>query len=599
MALGLGRVMNVPYSSQPARAKHSAPQRGPLELAETSSLSPQTPEPRAGTRFRRGVILGILISVFVFLLLQVLPDYLLKELVLHRAQKHLGQPVNAEHVTLSLIPRIRLSVVNVVSRPVDASADLFRADRIDAMLSVLSWLRGDGAVEQLLFEAPRIVVRRDATGHWSIPLLASKDSTRAVETRDSDAPTLPVMDLQVTKGTISLIDELSREGPKSQELTGVQAMLSVDESSQRANVNVSAFLPSGSQLSTISLIGVLAPLNQGGDSDTGFLNSLHFSGAVQAGGIDLRQVASLFLPPSMARALPDIVHIGADVLVVPRQAGHELVVQKFTMESGAIVLTGSANVAGLGTETTSYALTVASKPLTVQQLLHKVPIEWIPVEWQIRIAEDKPGGTLTLLGATVTSRGTASSQPQWAAEAMLTNGALIVGSGRTPIRDVSARMTLKSDQISVSELHAATDGVQLTEGTAVISDPFDSPTVDLSAAGSADAQSLIRLVSAVWPSAGVSEALSGVDINGNLGLWIHAAGVLKDSGIQLIKGRVEAHDLAFRTSALPLPIHQLSGQVEIVPGRVDIEKLHWQVGAVPVEAWGKIDLGKIARFRDV
>jgi hypothetical protein len=546
------------------------------------------------------VALGILITVLVYLLLQVLPDYLLKELVLHRVQKQLGQPVSAEHVSLSLIPPIRLSVVNVAGRSVDSSADLFRADRIDVMLSVFSWLRGGGVVKELLIEAPWIVVRRDENGHWSIPLLASTNRTAVTETHASDPPTLPMMDLQVTKGTISLVDEFTRDGPKSREMTGVQAFLSVDQSSQRADVNVSALLPSTSQLSTISLVGVVTQVDPGEHPGTRLAGPWRFSGAVQAGGVDIRQVAALFLPRSTADALPGTAHVGADVLLVPRQAGHELVVQKFTIESGAIVLTGSANLAGLGTETTSYALNVASRPVTVQQLLHEVPIEWIPLSWQIRIAEDKPGGTLTLLGATMTSREAASSQPEWTAEAMLTNGAIIVGSGRTPIRDLSARIILNPEQLGVTEVRATSDGVQVTEGTAVVSDLGDSPTVDLTAAGRADAESLIRLLSAVWPSAGVSESLIGVEaVDGNLDLWIHAAGPLKDGGIQLIRGRVEAHDMAFRTSVLPLPVHQLSGQVDIVPGRVEIEKLRWRVGPVPVEASGRIDLAKTARLEDI
>ena len=591
--------MNVRHFSLPVRAQQPAPHQSPLEPAEPTPLAPQPPPQRGGTRFHRGLILGIFMTVLAFLLLQILPDYLLKELLLHRVQKQLGQPITAEHMSISLLPRMRLSVANVAGRPADSSADVFRADRIDVTVSVSSWLRGGGAVEQLVIEAPWILVRRDEHGHWSIPLLSSMDRTRVTEARVSDPPTLPVMDLQVTKGTISLVDESRRDGPKTQALTGVQAWMTVDQSSQRAEVNVSAVLPSTSQLSTISLVGVVIPV-AGEHPGTRLASPWQFSGAVQAGGIELREVAAVFLPRSTADALPGTAHIAADVLLVPRQGGHELVVQTFSIESGAIMLTGSANLAGLGTETTSYALTVASRPVTIQQLLHEVPIEWIPLSWQIRIAEDKPGGTLTLLGATVTSSGVASSQPEWRAEAMLTNGALIVGSGRTPIRDLSARIILNPEQLDVTEVHATSDGVQVTEATAVVSDLRDSPAIDLTAAGNADAKSLIRLLSAVWPSAGVSESLSGVEeVDGNLDLWIHAAGPLKDSGIQLIRGRVEAHDMAFRTSPLPLPVRQLSGQVDILPGRVEIEKLRWRLGAVPVEASGRIDLAKTARFDDV
>ena len=588
--------MNVPHTSHSGRPPKPVPRRGPLELAvsTTEAVAPEAPGPRPGTRLRRGVILGILITVAVFVLLQVLPDYLLKELILHRLQEELGQPVSAQRVSVSLLPRIRLSFFDVASRPVDSSVDLFRAERIDVMLGMGSFLSGGMALEKLVIDAPWIVVRRDENGQWSIPLLASMNR-EPTEARAAHPGSLPVMDLQATKGTISLVDEFRREGPRSREVTGVQASLIVDQSAQRADLAIFGLLPSAPHLSTLSLVGAVTQLNTGGHSVTG----LRFSGAVQAGGIDLRQVAALFLPPSTADTLAGTAHIGADFLLVPRQAGHELVVRKFNIESGAIVLTGSANVAGLGTETTSYALTVSSGPVTVQQLLQQVPVEWIPLRWQMLIAEDKPGGTLTV-GATVTSLEAASSQPEWTAEALLTNGALIVGSGRTPLRDLSARIILKRDQMDVTELHASSDGVEVTEGTAVVSGLGVSPTLDLTALGRAEAGSLMRLISAVWPSGGVPEALSPMEeVDGNLDLWIHAAGPLSSDGIKLIKGRVDAHDVAFRTSASPLRVHQLSGQVEIVPGRVDIEKLRWRVGGVPVEAWGQIDIATSARFHDL
>ena len=95
--------MNVPYSSHSGRPPKPVPRRGPLELAvsTTEAVAPEAPGPRPGTRLRRGVILGILITVAVFVLLQVLPDYLLKELILHRLQEELGQPVSAQRVSVS------------------------------------------------------------------------------------------------------------------------------------------------------------------------------------------------------------------------------------------------------------------------------------------------------------------------------------------------------------------------------------------------------------------------------------------------------------------------------------------------------------------
>jgi hypothetical protein len=539
----------------------------------------------------------MVISGLVFLLLVVLPDYFLKDILLHRLQAQLGQPVTVDRVSASLIPPVRLSLFRVASRPANDSADVFYADRIDVVLSVFSWLSGGAAVEKLVIDAPRLVVRRDENGRWSIPLLASAERTRPTKMRPADSPVLPVLDLQVMKGTVRLVDAFTSEEPKSREIAGVQASLTVDQPAQRADMELSAFLPSTSQLSTISLVGELTPIGYSG-TDRG--NPLRFSGAVQAGGIDVRQIASLFLPPSAAEALTGTAHLGAEFLLVPRQMGHELLVQNFSIESGAIVLTGSANFAGLGTETTGYALTIASKPVTVQQLLERVPIDWIPLQWQVRLVEDQPDGTLTLLGATVTSMEAASAKPEWTAEAMLTGGRLIAGSGRTPIQDLSARILLKPDQLGVTELRAASGGVQVTEGTVVVSDLRNARVVDLTAAGRAEVDALIQLISAMWPSAGVSEVIGPVqEVSGNLDLRIHAGGSLSRDGIKLIEGQVDAHDVAFRTSALPLPVHHLSGRIGIEPERVDIEALRWLVGSVPVEAWGRIDVAKTARFHDV
>jgi hypothetical protein len=547
------------------------------------------------------VILGIFITVLLFLLLELLPDYLVKGIVLNRLRDELGQPVTAGRVSVSLLPRIRLSFFDVVSRSVDSSADLFHADRIDVMLRGFSWLSGGAAIEKLAMEAPSIVVRRDENGHWSIPVFAGMDQSQLAEARVPTPAVLPLTDLQVVKGTIRFIDDSRRGEARIRDIAGVQASMIVNQAAQRADLKISAFLPSTSQLSTISFVGVVTLPNSDGDSDPGLVNSLRLSGAVQGGGIDIRQVATLFLPRSDAGAFTGTAHIGAEFVLIPRRMGQELVVEKFSMESGALVLAGSANFSGLGTETTSYALTVASRPVTVQQLLQQVSVDWIPLEWQMRIFEDKPDATLTLLGATVTNLETASSQPEWIAETMLTRGTLIAGSSRTPIRDLSARITLKPDEIRVTEMHATSDGVQVTEGTAVVSKLGDSPTLDLRAAGGAEAESLIHLVSTAWPSAGLREAVGRVEeVGGHLDVWVHAAGALSRDGIELIKGRVDAQNVNFRITASPLHVQQLNGQVEIVPGTVDIERLRWRVDAVPFEASGRIaDIGTNARFQDV
>jgi hypothetical protein len=319
--------MNVHHSSQPVRAQQPAPHRGPLELAETHSLGSPTGKARGGTRFRRGVILGIFITVLLFLLLELLPDYLVKGIVLNRLRDELGQPVTAGRVSVSLLPRIRLSFFDVVSRSVDSSADLFHADRIDVMLRGFSWLSGGAAIEKLAMEAPSIVVRRDENGHWSIPVFAGMDQSQLAEARVPTPAVLPLTDLQVVKGTIRFIDDSRRGEARIRDIAGVQASMIVNQAAQRADLKISAFLPSTSQLSTISFVGVVTLPNSDGDSDPGLVNSLRLSGAVQGGGIDIRQVATLFLPRSDAGAFTGTAHIGAEFVLIPRRMGQELVVE--------------------------------------------------------------------------------------------------------------------------------------------------------------------------------------------------------------------------------------------------------------------------------
>ncbi|ALA59149.1 DUF3971 domain-containing protein [Nitrospira moscoviensis] len=580
--------------------------RWPPERGDPEAASPVAAVPPAGARPRRRLGaalrwlfgLTLLVAAALALLLPLVSDIVLKPVLLDQLEQWLDRDVEAERLRLSLFPLVRLEFTGVAVRDPGSSEPVFRAGRVELALPLWPLLRRRHVdAERVVIESPWLLVQRDRAGRWRVPFAGAMDRTPPKPPSD-ESRVLPVNEIRLMQGTVTVVDESRSDGSTPFTISDLQASLSFDSVDETAAIRVSAVLPAGGPLSTFTLLGRLAPVEPDGLAEG--LPSFRFDGAGQAAAVDLRRIATWFLPPSQAEALTGTAHVAAQWTVAPGPAGYDARLHRFEVEAGAVALGGSGRATGLGSEEPGYELAVASSPVTIEQLLAVIPMEWLPPRWQELVAAGEPGGTVELLGATIRAPANDGAVVAGTGELALLEGRFLMGPQRIPVQDLSARIVLDTDRVSVEGLTGSYGPVQVMNGALVLSDLRRAPRLDFTATGEAAAMDLAALLPAVVPSPTVGRVLSAVEeIDGDLDFVLRLAGPLSGGGVQLVEADVTARDVGFRAGGLPLPVRHLNGRVVIMPDHMEVQRLHGRLGTMPVEMAGRIALGDVPRWHDV
>lgn len=542
------------------------------------------------------ISLGLIVALMALLFLGL--HFVLKEVVLDYLEQRLDREVEVESLRLSVFHEIRLELAGLAVRELDSPETLFRADRIELVLPLLSVLRREPLVAgQLIVERPWLSLYRDRDGHWAIPAVAGMEGTRSSDDgRGTDVPApVPAREIRLTQGSVVVTDDFRRPGEQAgiQTITGLEGSLSVAPGAETVDVQVFARLPAESQLSTVSLVGGLSRLQR-------VPFGLQFEGMMQAGAIDVRKVAGLFLPPAQADRFQGVGHLGAQFRLAAQENGYELLLSQFDLRVDDIALHGRGYVEGLGTEAAAYALTVSSVPLTIERLIEWYPVDLIPPEWRQFVDEAKPGGTLELLGATVTAAPGDAQPVEWSGEAALSGGRLLAGPERTPIRDLSAGIRFSGDHLAVGDLHGAYGALRVIDGTLEVSDLRQSSHLNFRATGEGKAAELVRLLSAHDPASETARTLTNLEaVEGDLDLALHVAGPLSGHGVRLVSADITAHEVAFRRPAWPLSFRGLNGVVRLSPAGVDLDQFDARIGPISMKASGRMEIGDRPWFHDV
>jgi hypothetical protein len=577
-----------------------------LRRTPTTVSDPLSPPPRhdasdLSARFRQGVsklvrfvsiTLGLVVVLLALLLVAL--HFVLNALVLDYVEQRLNRDVSAESLRLSVFREFRLDMIGLAVREFDSPETLFRADRIQVVLPLSSLLRGAPLIaEHLIVERPWLAVHRDRDGQWAIPAIAGMEGKPSPEDeRGTNTHALvPARAIRLTEGIVVVTDDFRRPGEQAgiHTLTGLEGSLSVADGIEAADVQVSARLPAESQLSTLTLVGRLS-------RSQNVPIGVQFDGMAQVALIDVRKVAGLFIPQAQANQFDGAGHLGVQFQLAAQADGYELFLSQFDMRIDDIALSGRGYIEGLGTEDAAYALTVSSVPLRIERLIEWYPIDLLPAEWRQFADEAGPGGIVELLAVTVTADG---QSVDISGDAALSGGHLLLGSERTPIRDLSAGIRFSSDHVQVTDLRGAYGAVRVSGGVLQVSDLRQSPTLTLTATGEGKAADLVRMLAAHDPTTDTARTLTHLeDIEGDLDLALHLAGPLP-GGVRLLSADITAHDVAFSRAQGPLAVRRLNGDVRITPAGVDLNHVYARIGPISVETSGRIEVGERPGFHDV
>ncbi len=137
--------------------------------------------------------------------------------------------------------------------------------------------------------------------------------------------------------------------------------------------------------------------------------------------------------------------------------------------------------------------TVSAPPLRIEDIVRRLPVEWVGADVASLMAMAEIGGTVELRTVTVTRSLTGRSAMTIAGDVGLRQGRALVGSNRTPMRDVSASIVVDGDRARVTDVQGDYGPLHFTGGTIVLTDLATVAQWDAQATGEGQAAELISM----------------------------------------------------------------------------------------------------------
>jgi len=299
----------------------------------------------------------------------------LKRFVIEQVEQQLGRKMDIGSARLSLFPRLRLDLTDVVIRDADPSRTFFKAKTFQLVLRSTPLLRLRVVIKRTNVEQPDIVLRRDGAGHWNYESAAAGGAPPGGQ--EGSHPLALLMMIQeatLLDGEVTVIDEMRQDGPRSIGLHVSSARLVKGTKGILADLSLSATMPAERGVSSISLSGQISPASQppapapaamsSADPATG-LPRLQFQGEAALLNVEVRRIAEFFGP----RPVPDQIrgsgNLRGKLSIAPGVKGYDLLFSNMRADAGRLALTGQAGISGILTEQPTFSLSFSSSPITV------------------------------------------------------------------------------------------------------------------------------------------------------------------------------------------------------------------------------------------
>jgi len=262
---------------------------------------PKSPNHSQAMKGRAVLILILLIGSFIAAALViplVLNMPLVRDAFLHEFEQRTGHRLTTERLDFHLLPRPRLDLRQVELFDRTSEAPLFVADRLDMALQIWPLFEGRVAGEYVVVERPRMMIRHDETGRWTIGSRVPEASSARTAT-----PFLPmtvVRNVLITDGLVTIADEARSAQAAPLQLASLQATIAEEIPGRTARIQISGKIPQGAGSALFNVDGSLVLLH-GADSTAETSESAHevqVEGSVRIHKLDVRHMAGwLGMPP--------------------------------------------------------------------------------------------------------------------------------------------------------------------------------------------------------------------------------------------------------------------------------------------------------------
>jgi hypothetical protein len=559
---------------------------------------------RAGRRLplllAGGLIVGLALAVNA-----LPPPERINRWVFQQISSQVGRQIDIAGIRLVVIPRLRLELSGLAIHDLDPARVFFRARRVAVSLRMLPLLRGRIEARRVLIEEPEVELRRDAAGSWNV---AASSGSAAVDAHGAGSPLGMlglIQETTLSNGTVRIVDESRPAGGQPPQLREVTARLATTGNGLPFEIKLAAKVDGAEGEATLSLTGQVrqaaTPVQIAQADPLGPLPALEFEGTIEALRLDLERLAVLLGPHPAAAALRGPASLQARVLLTPGTEGYDARLSGMRAEAASLSLNAEIVVFGLMSDDPSLAAEFSAAPVDVDDLVERFPLESLLPKVAGVIRDHEIGGTVEIVKATATVSLGQEAQASFSGELRVREARALIGSDRTPVRNLSGIVTIEPETIRIRGLAGVYDRLRVSAGTGTVFLYEHGPWLDLEVAGMLPAPELVTTLAGSRLPQEVRSFLGELrETRGQTGVRIRLAGPLTEpAGIELMQGAITFYDVAFRTPHLREPVEALTGLLEFEPGVLSLTRLTWRTGASRFEAMGETTLGRDSRFHNL
>jgi hypothetical protein len=522
-----------------------------------------------------------------------------KNALVHEVERRTGHRLVFEELGLRLFPRPRLDLRHVKVFEQQTDTPLLSAKHLDMALQIGPLLEGRAVAAHVVLESPRITVRRDPSGQWTI---GGRNPESASDRKEGPLGFLAFLrNLLVVDGGVTILDQSGSGQTDPVHLTSLQLTMTEEIPGRSAKIQVSGEMLQGSAESALlNLDGSLVVLNGVDGNSPDAAVSAQMEGTIRIHRLDVRHVAGAFgLRPVPSGFVPPVQLIG-HLRMVPRPVGYDLIVTDWRAGFADVSLQGTATMTGLGTVRPRVSADLSSSSVPLKQTLKQVPAEWLPADAQDKLSEHAVEGFISVHDTHVEGMLGPAERFHVTGVVEIRDGRFSPGGTHPAVRELSATVFYDLKQIRVTGLRGQYGPVRLSDGTVLITEWSQDPMVDVRISGEVRAADLIVLLNNRGRFPQLAADLSQLEqVTGEVEMVAHLAGRPAKDDLDLEEMAVTMRNVGFRHQAVAVPFRQIQANVSISPAEIRLDGLSGQAGFARIEGGGKVTIAGEPSFHDM
>ncbi len=530
-------------------------------------------------------------------------DYL-KDFVLQQLEESLHRKIDVHRAKFVLFPSIRIELTQVAIHDPNSEHAVLTAKRIDLVLRLLPLLRKQVVGKRLLVEEPTLTLRRNESGHWNV--LDGVHDQVATDRRTMEVLGRMFLIKQATlvNGTITIVDAARPGGVRSVTLEHVDAGVLIKPDLGTADVRLSTGYAGDRGASTVAIEGVLRqsekPVTLVSEVPAEPSLGLQFDGRLEASNLAIAMVADFLGPRPVPEHLRGMLSLKSAVRVMPGVAGYDVVLSDMAATLNDMVVTGTANLAGILTPQPTFTVTFKSSLVSLAQLRNAIPGEWVHPQLPALLEERQIDGKVQIASATLTGATAAGPQLSMTGEFHIQDAQALIGNDRVPAKNLSGVVTVEPGRVRVVGLTGTYGAIQLTDGKAMVSFLDAGPWLELEVVGTMAAADLVPFLAKTIKSDRVAALLAGIrNVEGTAQPTFRLVGALNQpDGVTFAGGEIAINAVSLTHPDLPERMTGLRGRFAFSEAGTKFEQVTGHLGDTVVQAEGIITSGTASQYQD-